>query len=111
MQNLEEKIGQFIDKNEQNFVAELDMMQIYDQPLISIAKASDPLWKELKKPEIIGPHHLTPIEWLPQAKSVISYFLPFSEQVRTSNKYEGPPSIECFMAALKEKFLIMHYAI
>lgn len=91
---LEEKIDDFTKNSEQNFVDELDMMQIWDQPLIGIARASDPLWEKLKEPNVVGPHHLTPKEWLSGAKSVISYFLPFTEHIRSSNWLEGPPSKE-----------------
>lgn len=91
---LEEKIVDFTRNSEQNFLDDLDMMQIYDKPLISVATAYDPLWEKLKDPQVIGPHHLTPEEWLVEAKSVISYFLPFTEDIRTSNRSKGLPSKE-----------------
>lgn len=72
----------------------MDSVQIYDVPLIGIASVSDSLWDKLKEPHIIGPNHLNPIEWLPSSKSVLSYFLPFTEQIRTSNQHEGLPSKE-----------------
>lgn len=87
-------MGNFTLGSKQNFVEELGMMQIWDQPLIDVASASDPLWEKLKELNIVGPHHLTPNEWLPGAKSVISYFLPFTEHIRSSNWLEGPPSKE-----------------
>lgn len=71
-----------------------DTFQIFDRPLIGIADASDPLWDKLKEPEVIGSHHLNPKEWLPTAKSVISYFLPFTKHVYTSNHSDGLPSKE-----------------
>jgi len=37
---------------------------------------------------------MSPNEWLAGARSVISYFLPFSEEVRKSNYNEGYPSTE-----------------
>lgn len=89
----EEKITDFIN-SEQNFVDELDGLQIWNQPLIGVAGASDPLWEKLKEPEVIGPHHLTPEEWLPGAKSVISYFLQYTEQIRSSDRFKGLPSKE-----------------
>lgn len=91
---LEEKLADYIQNNEQNFITKLNMMQIYDQPLLSVAAASDPLWLKMKEPTIIGSQHLTPKEWLPEAKSVISYFLPFTTIIRTSNRLEGLPSKE-----------------
>lgn len=91
---LEEKISDFIGSSNDNFVEEFDRMQIWDQPLIGIAGASDPLWEKLKEPHVVGSHHLTPKEWLPEAKSVISYFLPFTECIRSSNRLKGLPSKE-----------------
>lgn len=91
---IKENMAEFIQNNPQNFVEELDMMQIWDQPLIGVASASDPLWEKLKEPNVIGPDHLTPDEWLSGAKSIISYFLPFTEHVRSSNRSKGLPSKE-----------------
>lgn len=94
LQIIKENMVEFIQNNELNFVEELDNMQIWDQPLIGVASVSDPLWKKLKEPEVVGPGHLTPEEWLPGAKSVISYFLPFTEHIRSSNRSKGLPSKE-----------------
>lgn len=78
----------------ENVLLDLDMIQIYDKPLTGVASASDPLWEKLKEPQVVGPHHLSPAEWLMGAKSVISYFLPFTEDVRASNRSKGLPSKE-----------------
>jgi epoxyqueuosine reductase len=94
LQTLEEDIANFTKNSSQNFLDELNMIQIWDRPLIGVAGASDPLWEKLKEPEIVGPNHLTPKEWLPEAKSVISYFLPFTEHIRSSNRSKGRPSTE-----------------
>lgn len=63
-------------------------LRLYDAPLIGFGSAHDALYDEYKKPGIIGPWHMSPEEWLPGAKSVISIFLPFSEEVRSSNAKE-----------------------
>ena len=94
LRTLKEDIEDFTRNNGQNFVEELDMMQIWGQPLIGIASAFDPLWEKLKEPYVVGSNHLTPEEWLPGAKSVISYFLPFTEHIRSSNRRKGLPSKE-----------------
>ena len=93
LRTLEEKIADFTGNSEQNFVDEMGM-QIYDQPLLGVAGASDPLWEKFREPEVIGPQHLTPKEWLHESKSVISYFLPFTEHIRSSNYLKGQPSRE-----------------
>ncbi|MBZ2166771.1 epoxyqueuosine reductase [Methanobacterium sp. VT] len=94
LHKLEETIADFIQNSEQNFVDEFDMMQIYDPPLLGVAGASDQLWEIMKEPNVVGPDHLTPKEWLSEANSVISYFLPFTEEIRSSNRLEGLPSKE-----------------
>ena len=91
---LEEDIANFTKNSCQNFVDELNRMQIWDQPLIGVAQASNPLWEKMKESQVVGPDHLSPNEWLPDAKSVISYFLPFTEQIRSSNRFNGKPSTE-----------------
>lgn len=59
---------------------------IYDEPLIGFASAEDTLFEEFKKPEIIGPWHMSPREWLGGAKCVVSLFYPFSEDVRSAHR-------------------------
>ncbi|MBR5338098.1 MAG: 4Fe-4S binding protein [Lachnospiraceae bacterium] len=61
-------------------------LEIYDSPLIGFADAADPLFEEFKKKEIIGEPYRSPKEWLPGAETVISIFLPYTEQVRKSNR-------------------------
>lgn len=94
LKKLEFKIANFVETSEMNYIADLDGMQIYENPIIGVASADDPLWKTLKEPAVVGLQHRTPLEWMPGAKSVISYFLPFSEAVRKSNRTKGMPSKE-----------------
>lgn len=68
---------------------------IYDMPLFGYADASDPLFSEYRKENIVGKSFMPPVEWLAGAKSVISIFLPFSELVKSSNIPDRiDPSIE-----------------
>ena len=59
---------------------------IYEEPLIGFAVADDALFAEYKKPDVIGPWHMSPAEWLPGAKCVVSLFFPFSEDVRRAHR-------------------------
>lgn len=61
-------------------------MKMYDAPILAVGNADDPLFDALKAPGAVGPHHLSPQEWLPGAKSVISVFLPITQAIRDSNK-------------------------
>ncbi len=58
---------------------------IFDSPLVGFIEATDPIFDDFGKPGIIGPHHRHPLEWLTSAQTVISYFLPISEDIRRSN--------------------------
>lgn len=61
-------------------------IKIFDTPLFAFGSADDEYFTLLKQPAVIGEHFLLPEEWLPQAKTVISFFLPFSEEIKKSNR-------------------------
>lgn len=67
-------------------------VQLYDKPLVGIGSAQDELFLKYKEVGIIGPWYMTPEEWLPNAKTVISLFFPFTEVVKESNRNftDGP---------------------
>ena len=59
-----------------------------DEPLIGVSSARDALYTVFKQKEVIGENYMPPAKWLPGAKSVISFFFPFTEEVRKSNRGE-----------------------
>lgn len=61
-------------------------MKIFDAPIFGFASVDDEYFKLLKEPGAIGEHFMLPTEWLPGAKTVISFFLPFGEEVRKGNR-------------------------
>ncbi|MBE6012849.1 MAG: epoxyqueuosine reductase [Lachnospiraceae bacterium] len=69
----------------------LNRPDLYRSPLVSFSSADDKRYKELKN--IIGEWHLTPKELLPEAESIISYFVPFTKDVASEPKKirEGSP--------------------
>ena len=70
-------------------------LEIFSPPLLGIARADDPGFLDLKKDGVVGKHFLLPEEWLPGARSVISFFLPFTETVRRANRVDpAEPSAE-----------------
>jgi len=104
MKDLDEiilKARDFINGTSLNVVHELKDLKIYEEPLVCIADAADPLFLQLKNPDVVGPHHMIPEEWLPGAQTVISYFLPFTTRVRESNYTEGDPSTEWLYARIE----------
>ena len=64
-------------------------LRMYDEPIAGIAVADDELFEIYKQPGIVGPQMLSPAEWLPGAQSVISFFLPFSDDVKKANANES----------------------
>lgn len=93
-------------------------LSLFDCPIFGVGSAKDALFSEYKKPGIIGPWFLTPEEWLPGAKTVISLFFPASEEVRRSNRsaegvsskqwayarVDGQEYINRFMQELKNRY-------
>lgn len=63
-------------------MTELGRFDLYRPPLVASSPAENPLYLELK--EIVGEWHLLPTDILPDAKTVISYFIPFTKQVAAS---------------------------
>lgn len=66
--------------------ADVAGMQIFEAPIFAFGSAADEYFKKLKHPHAIGEHFRLPEEWLPGAKTVISFFLPFSEAVKKGNR-------------------------
>lgn len=68
-------------------------------PLIGYAAAQDEQFLRLK--DTVSPSHFTPRELLPNAQTVIAYFLPFKENVAQSNR-SGPHPSQQWAAAYVE---------
>lgn len=56
----------------------------WQEPLTSFARTSDSLFPKLK--EWVQPSHQMPADLLPDASSVIAYFIPFHPSIPTSNQ-------------------------
>ena len=96
-------------------------LKIFDEPIFGVSAADDELYTAFKQPDVIGDFYMTPQEWLPGAKSVISFFLPFSERLRKANtkdplhtanewlhgRKEGQACIDDFTAKAKAYFAAM----
>ncbi len=71
----------------------------WKKPLVSFAKAEDPLFYKLK--EVVSPNHYMPKDFMEDAKTVIAYFLPFEEFIPKSN-IEGRYSSRMWAVAYTE---------
>lgn len=71
----------------------------WKEPLVSFAKAEDPLFYKLK--EAVSPTHSMPKDFMEDAKTIIAYFLPFEEFIPMSN-IEGRYSSRMWAIAYTE---------
>ncbi|MDD4239760.1 MAG: hypothetical protein PHT62_14620, partial [Desulfotomaculaceae bacterium] len=61
---IKEKIDNSVLHSQLNILNEQEITRIYDRPLVGVAGVQDVLWEKLKEPEVVGPQHLSPQEWL-----------------------------------------------
>ena len=61
-------------------------MKIFEAPIFAFGAANDEYFRLLQEPSAIGEHFVLPQEWLPQSKTVISFFLPFTKAVKKGNR-------------------------
>jgi epoxyqueuosine reductase QueG len=88
-------LNELVRTDPRNALPEGDNIPIWEEPLVGVASASDPMFETLKQPEVVGPIHANPDYWLPGAKSVISFFLPFSKAMKkTYDRNSVLPSLE-----------------
>ena len=86
----------FINNSPDNYIIEENAihpryigMKIYETPIFAFGSADDELYMNYKSFDIIGSHFLSPVEWLPNANTVISFFLPYTDKIKVAN------SIDC----------------
>ena len=91
---------------------------MFEEPVFGFADAADPLFQTYKKPQVIGGVYMVPDGWLSGAKTVVSFFLRFQENVRHSNygkpeetspewlhaRIEGQAFLNAYTRRLKEWF-------
>ncbi|KJS19220.1 MAG: 4Fe-4S ferredoxin [Clostridiaceae bacterium BRH_c20a] len=94
-QELIKMASEFIETSEDNYIKKENAisditvgMKIFEAPILAFGDAEDEYFTRLKDPVAIGSHFKLPKEWLPQGKTVISYFLPFTETVKRGNSLE-----------------------
>jgi epoxyqueuosine reductase len=93
-----DSIKSFVATDSRNAIPEIPGMVIFEEPLVAFAAAGDPLYDELSRDGVVGPHHLGPDRWLSGAHSVVVWFLPFTQPIVESNRPKGAPSGEWYIA-------------
>ena len=77
----------------------------WQEPLICFAAAGDSLFQKLK--EVVSPTHAVPGDLLPDAQSVIAYFIPFVQDIAKSNINGSQASREWAVAYIETNRLIL----
>ncbi len=76
----------------------------WEEPLVAAAAAEDPLF--LKMREMIAPDYLLPTDLLPEARSVVVYFLPFTPEINLSNIVDRESSPDWALAYIETNKMI-----
>jgi epoxyqueuosine reductase QueG len=103
--NIKEEIISFIE----NAVLESKSKELFRKPIVGFSSANNPLYEELK--EIVGAEHLHPKDILPNAKTVVSFFVPFSESVVKSNRKGQSVSREWGISYVETNSLINRISV
>ncbi len=92
IQKLKDDASAFLSNHPMNRVTADDAMRddlvglrLYDAPIFAVGDAADPLFETLRQPDVVHPAYMPPREWLAEARSVVTFFLPFSERVKRAN--------------------------
>jgi len=64
-------------------------LDIYETPIFAFGAVDDDLYNNYKSVDVIGSHFMSPTEWLPDAKTVISFFLPYTDRIKTANAVDN----------------------
>ncbi len=94
-EELVNEIIHFVMNSPDNYVSEEDAiysriagLKLYELPIMGFAFAGDELFtEEYKKKGVVHPEYMAPREWMPGAQTVISLFMPFTKEVKDSNRY------------------------
>ncbi len=67
-------------------------IRIFEHPLVGVSSARDEIYETYKDPDIVGADYMLPAQWLKGAKTVLSFFSPFSRHIKKSNAWGNLPS-------------------
>jgi epoxyqueuosine reductase QueG len=86
---------------------ELEGTFIFEEPLMGFIAADAPYFDALRDSPAAGLSLLLPQEWLPQARTVISFFLPIQRELCRSNRAGDRPSWGWMHARIEGQKIIM----
>ena len=87
-----ENLNEIITRTIEELVGARDDSAYYRKPIVGFTTADDPGFMELRN--TISPNHFFPEDMLPGARSVVSFFVPVSEDIALGNIEEKIPSFD-----------------
>lgn len=66
--------------------------KMFEEPIAGFGSAADELFEKYMEKDVIGPWFMKPEKWLDGAKTIVSLFFPFTEEIKDSNRSctDGP---------------------
>ena len=80
---MKKQIEDFIKEYVSSYRLHVHVHTVWGEPVVAFADAKDPMFLKLK--EIVDSTHFLPTDLLPDAKTVISYFIPFRKETAQNN--------------------------
>lgn len=87
-----------------NKVITKDNITKYRKPLVGFVEASHPGFLELRK--VVTPNHLLPQQILSEAKTVIAFFIPFTQEIIKQNREGSQVAASWAEAYVETNYLI-----
>ena len=104
MEKMRQKIIETIKSAVIEYTVTNQLNDYWKEPLVEIISADNEKLKILR--EAVSPDHFTPYDILPDAKSIISFFIPFHDRIVQSNIGGKLASEEWVLAYIKTNDLI-----
>jgi epoxyqueuosine reductase QueG len=76
----------------------------YREPIVAFADVEDPEFEKLKS--MTHENHMLPKEWMPECKTIVSYFIPFTKELMLLNKRHKYVAREWAVAYIETNNLI-----
>ncbi|SMC97997.1 Epoxyqueuosine reductase QueG (queuosine biosynthesis) [Desulfocicer vacuolatum DSM 3385] len=93
-----------IEKFVKNHQAKPEITTHWGVPIVGFASADEPLFSQL--PSVASPTHAVPRDFLPNAKTVIAYFIPFKKEMTRTNLKKRNSSKEWGLAYIETNEMI-----
>lgn len=105
MLSMREKLEDLIKNYVRDYKTNEGTATEWNEPLVSFADATDPMFRKLK--EVVDVNHALPSDLLRDAKTVISYFIPFDRKIALSNVKGNQASKEWAISYIETNDLIV----